>query len=277
MYRRFARALLLSTVAIFCGAHIVRAEDAPVQIFAAGSLRGVVGELAAAVGPALKIELLPSFGGSGSLRERVENGARPDLLLSADLASPRSLAASGRTIVPAIAFGRNRLCLVSRRALGITTSNLVDRLLEPGTRIKTSTPVADPAGDYAWAVFDHIDRLRPGAGAVLKAKAETLMNAAATPATATPSAAAALFLANRIDVTVTYCSAAAGLLQEVPELTSLDIPAALDPRPVYGLALLSSRPAAMQVALFLLSDKGQAILQRNGLLPGLEAASPDGR
>ncbi len=270
---RFRPAIFLSFLALI-DAGLVHAADAAqapvVEIFAAGSLRGVVSDLAAAAGPALHIEVKASFGGSGSMRERVEKGERPDLLLSADLASPRKLAASGLTVLPAVPFARNRVCVVSRREAGVTAANLIDRLLAPGVRVKTSTPVADPSGDYAWAIFDRIEQLRPGSGAVLKARANAVMNATATPADANQSAAAALFASRQIDVSLTYCSASAGLERELPELTSLVVPAQLDPHPVYGMAVLSGKPAAQQLALFILSETGQAIIAKNGLVPVLD-------
>jgi len=240
---------------------------AVVEVFAAGSLRGIVGDLAMQAAPDLHIEVKAAFGGSGAMRERIEKGERPDLLLSADLSSPRKLASAGLTVVPPVPFARNRMCVVSRRDAGITAGNLIDRLLLPSLRVKTSTPVADPSGDYAWAIFDRIDQLRPGAGPLLKSKANAVMNAAATPANAGQSAAAALFASRLIDASITYCSASAGLEKELPELTSLVVPAALDPNPVYGIAVLSNKPAALKLALFLLSEKGQQLIAKNGLVP----------
>jgi molybdate transport system substrate-binding protein len=239
-------------------------------------LRGVVGDLAAAAGPALGVEVKASFGGSGLMRERIEKGERPDLLLSADLGSPRKLTLAGLATLSPVAFARNRMCIVSRKDAGITAGNLIDRLLAPALRVKTSTPVADPSGDYAWAIFDRIDQMRPGSGARLKDKANTVMNVVATPASPSQSAAAALFAARQIDVSITYCSASAGLEQEMPVLTSLIVPAALDPHPVYGIAVLSNKPAALRLALFLLSEKGQGLVAKNGLLPLTDpvAASP---
>lgn len=245
-----------------------------VEIYSAGSLRGVVGELAKEAGPALGIEVKPTFGGSGLMRERIEKGETPDLFLSADVGSPRKLAAAGRTIVPAIAFARNRMCIMSRSSAGVTATNLIDRLLAKGVRLKTSIPVADPAGDYAWAIFDRIDALRPGSGAPLKSKAQDSMSLEATPTTPTQSAAAALFLTNKVDMSITYCSAAPNLEKEVPGLTSLVVPPKLDPHPLYGAAVLSNKPQALRLALFLLSDKGQAIIAREGLVPLAEAPTP---
>jgi molybdate transport system substrate-binding protein len=250
------------------------AQPQAVQIFAAGSLRGVVTELAAEAGPALGIEVHSSFGGSGTMRERIEKGEPADLLLSADMGSPRKLEAQGRTAVPVIAFARNRMCVVSRRSAGITATNLIDRLLADGARLKTSTPIADPSGDYAWSIFAKIEALRPGAAAILERKAEASMNLVAKPATETQSAAAALFSTHAIDMSITYCSGSGTLEKELPELTSLPVPPELDPHPVYGAAVLSANPQALRLALFLLSEKGQAIIAKAGLVPLLDAQGP---
>ena len=240
-----------------------------VEVFAAGSLRGVVSALAKEAGPALNIEVNPSFGGSGTLRERIEKGEKADLLLSADLGSPRKLESQGRTVVPPIAFARNRLCVISRKSAGVTAANFVDRMLSPPVRVKTSAPIVDPGGDYAWALFDEIDRTRPGAGAMLKGKAQTVMNEVAAMAPASQGAAA-LFSSKQIDMSIAYCSGSAALEKDMPELASLEVPAQLDPHPIYGIAVLTSNPAAMRLALFLLSDKGQEIIADENLIPLLE-------
>src|ERR1700733_3319359 len=249
------------------------AETPTVQIFAAGSLRGVVTDLATQAGPALGIEVKSSFGGSGSMRERIENGEPADLLMSADLGSPEKLEAQGRAVVPTIAFARNRMCIVSRKAAGVTAANLINRLLADKVRLKTSTPVADPSGDYAWSIFKRIEALHPGAQAILERKAQASMNLVATPATPAQSAAAALFATHAIDMSITYCSGTAALEKEMPELTSLVVPANIDPHPIYGVAVLSTRPEALRVALFLLSEKGQAIIARQGLVPLTDPAA----
>jgi molybdate transport system substrate-binding protein len=255
--------VVLAVGAMGCGA----AQAQTVAIYAAGSLRGVVAELSRDAGAAFNITVTPTFGGSGALRERIEKGDQPDLFLSADVGSPLKLAALGRTVVPVAAFARNRMCVVARRAAGLTASNLVDHFLASEVRIKTSTPIADPSGDYAWAIFDRIDSMRPGSGAILKAKAQATMNAVATPQSASQSAAAALFAAHQIDMSITYCSGSASLEKELPELASLEVPPQLDPHPLYGMAVLSSKPEVLRLALYLLSGKGQAIVAAAGLVP----------
>jgi molybdate transport system substrate-binding protein len=263
MYKRLLPALGLLALAATGSA----AEPEPVQIFAAGSLRGVVTELAAEAGPALGVAVQPSFGGSGAMRERIEKGEPADLLMSADLGSPRKLESQGRTTVPVIAFARNRMCIVSRRSAGVTAANLIDRMLADGVRLKTSTPIADPSGDYAWSIFRKVEAVRPGSQAILERKAQASMSVVAKPATATQSAAAALFAANAIDMSITYCSGSAALEKEMPELASLLIPPELDPHPVYGVAVLSAKPQVLRLALFLLSEKGQAMIAKAGLVP----------
>lgn len=255
-------------------AALPRAQAADtVEIFAAGSLRAVVGELAKEASVSYNIDIKPTFGGSGTLRERIEKGESPDLFMSADVGSPRKLATQGRATVPAIPFARNRMCIVSPRSAGVTAANLIDRMLDKGVRLKTSTPVADPAGDYAWALFDRVEALRPGSGAVLKDKAQATMTVTAAPNTPNQSATAALFAAKRIDMAVTYCSASAALEKEAPELTSLVVPSQLDPHPLYGMVVLSNKPQAQRLALLLLSEKGQALIASQGLVPLTESGT----
>jgi molybdate transport system substrate-binding protein len=259
---------LAATLALIASASAANgAQPQTVEIYSAGSLRGVVGDLTTQAASAFGIEVKGTFGGSGSLRERIEKGEKPDLFMSADVGSPRKLQTEGRTVVPVIAFARNRMCVVSRRAAGATPTNLIDHMLEKAVRVKTSTPIADPSGDYAWAIFDRIEELRPGSGAILKGKAQALMSVKATPATPTQSAAAALFASHQIDMSLTYCSGFPALQKEVPELASFPVPPQLDPHPVYGMAVLSDKPGVLRLALFLMSEQGQAIIAKNGLVP----------
>lgn len=258
---------LFAVLTLVMATSAAHAAPETVEIYSAGSLRGIVNDLATEVAPALDIEIKATFGGSGLLRERIEKGEKPDLFMSADLGSPRKLEMQGRTVVPAIAIARNRMCIVSRRSAGVTAANLIDRLLAKSTRVKTSMPVADPSGDYAWAIFERIEALHPGTGAVLEDKAQALMSLKATSAKPGESPYAALIHSGQIDMAITYCSGVAKLEQEAPELTSLVVPPPLDPHPVDGLAVLSDRPAVLRLALFLLSEKGQAIVAREGLVP----------
>lgn len=242
-----------------------RAAD-PVRIYAAGSLGSVLPELIAASGLPEGAVAPPVFGPSGVLRQRLQSGEKADLFASADLAQPRSLTPS--TAMMVVPFARNRMCLAAPERLGLTADNMLDRILSPDTRLATSTPGADPGGDYARALFARAEAVHPGAEAALIAKSLTLLGG---PGSMAPqpghSAAAMIFLGNQADALLYYCSGAAATAREVPGVVSIPVRDALEVGPVYGLAVLSAQPDAMRLALFMVSERGQAILAHAGLLP----------
>jgi ABC-type molybdate transport system substrate-binding protein len=45
------------------------------------------------------------------------------------------------------------------------------------------------------------------------------------------------------------------------------VPPELDPHPVYGVAVLSARPQVLRLVLLLLSQKGQAMIAKQGRVP----------
>ncbi len=238
----------------------------PIRVYAAGSLGTVMTRLVAASGLPEGAVAPPVFGPAGALRRRLQAGEAADLFASADLAQPRALAGDGA--VPVVPFARNRMCVLARAGLGLTADTLLDRMLSPAVRLATSTPGADPGGDYARAVFGRADALRPGAGAALVAKSLMLLGG---PGSMTPQfghgAAATILLGDHADALLYYCSGTAAAAAEAPGLVSIPVPDALEVGPVYGLAVLSDRPEAARLALFMVSERGQAILAQAGLLP----------
>lgn len=232
-------------------------------IYAAGSLSGAFTEMVKLFPAPPGAVAPPVFGPSGVLRERIEHGEAADILASADMAQPRMLARNGQ---PVIMFTRNRLCALGRA--GLTTDNLLDRMLDPGVRLGTSTPGADPAGDYAWAIFARADGVHPGARAVLEAKALKLVGGPDTPPLVPGHGAVqGVFLADRADIMLGYCSGSAAVMKEVPGLVSVSIPESLSVGPAYGMVVLSDHPLAARFALFVMSEQGQAVLQRFGFEP----------
>jgi ABC-type molybdate transport system substrate-binding protein len=257
-------AMLLVSLSPAC---LSSARADPLRIFAAGSLSGPFNALLQAFGAESATIAPPVYGPSGVLRTRIEQGEKPDLFASANLAQPRRLAAEGRG-GPVVLFTRNRMCLLARPALGITPDNMLDRLLDPHVRLATSTPGADPGGDYAWAVFARAEAMRPGAKAVLENKALRLVGGpGAEPLVRGHGAVAGVFLAGRADAMLGYCSSAAAARREVPELVSVPLPPALDVAPAYGMILLSDNPAAARFALFVMSERGQRLLAQFGFAP----------
>ncbi|WP_313899094.1 substrate-binding domain-containing protein [Methylobacterium sp. E-041] len=263
-HRTLGTLALIGTIA-FAAVAPARAE--PVRIFAAGSLVAALKDVIAASGLPSDAVAAPVFGPAGLMRQRIEGGEKADLFLSADLTGPRRLAEAGkaRDVVP---FARNKLCVLARADLGLTSENLLDRLLKPDLRLATSTPGADPGGDYAQAVFDRAEAIHPGAKAILERKALRLLG---SPNTMVPvagrSPAATVFLGNNADALLYYCSGQKGTMQEAPGLSLVPLPPHLSVPATYGMALLSDSPDAARLAVFLVSEKAQAILARHELGP----------
>jgi ABC-type molybdate transport system substrate-binding protein len=217
------------------------------RIYAAGSLTSAFGEMVKEFPAPPGAVAAPFFGPSGILREKIEARDAVDVLASADMAQPRRLA-RGR---PVIMFTRNRLCALGRQTLGLTQDNLLPRMLDPAVRLATSTPGADPGGDYAWAMFVRADTLHPGAQAILQAKALKLVGGPNTPPLVVGHGAVqGVFLADRADIMLGYCSGSGAVVKEVPGLVAIAVPPSLSVEPAYGMVVLSDQPLAARFALF---------------------------
>ncbi len=211
---------------------------------------------------------MPEFGPSGLMREKIEAGADVDLFASADMAQARRLAV-GHPERFVVNFTRNRLCAIARGTLGLTSANMLDRLLDPTVRLATSTPGADPGGDYAWAVFARAESARVGARAALEAKAQQLYGGGdeTPPLLPGKGPVEGIFLTDRADVAFGYCSGATAVVHEVPGLAVVPLPPELVVGPAYGMVVLDAKPVAYRFAAFVLSEAGQAILKEHGFDP----------
>jgi ABC-type molybdate transport system substrate-binding protein len=139
-------------------------------------------------------------------------------------------------------------------------------MLSPTVKVGTSTPKADPSGDYAFEVFAKADALKAGAKAVLETKALTLSGA---PDSARPPEGRNLYgwhvAEGRADIYLCYCTAASAAQRENLGLQIMALPEALAVGADYGLTVMNGAPAsAYHFALFMLSDAGQRILARHG-------------
>jgi molybdate transport system substrate-binding protein len=238
------------------------------KVMGAGSLRAAMTDLLQHF-PKQSDEVdTPEFGSSGLMRQKIEGGAHVDVFASADLEQPHKLAA-GHPERLVILFARNTLCALARPELGLNEANFLDRLLDPAVRIATSTPGSDPLGTYSWEVFARADAVKPGARATLEAKAKKLVGGGekTPPLVAGKGAVEGIFLSDQADVMLIYCSAVATVQKEVPTLTSLKLPSALAVQPADGLVILNSKPVALRFVAFVMSEEGQATLQRHGLEP----------
>ena len=118
---------------------------------------------------------------------------------------------------PAVLFARNQLCALVRPGLAVDTASLLDRLLDPGVKLGTSTPRAAPSGDNAWQVFRKAEAQKPGAFAVLENKALQLTGGPASPpAPAGRSLYGMLVAEGKADMFLTYCTGALAAQREHP-------------------------------------------------------------
>jgi ABC-type molybdate transport system substrate-binding protein len=244
------------------------AQEPAIKLYAAGSLRGAMSEVAQAFTAAGGAPVNATFGASGLLRERIEKGEAVDVFASADVGNPQVLARAG-IARPPIVFTRNRLCAIVAPGVDATAETLLDRMLDPKVRLGTSTPKADPGGDYAWKLFERAGSIRPGAYDALDAKALKLTGGPdSPPPPPNRSVYSALIGERKADIFLTYCTNAIIAIREVDGARMIAIGEPLAVGADYGLTTMKdAAPAATRFVEFVLSDAGQAILARHGFTP----------
>jgi ABC-type molybdate transport system substrate-binding protein len=234
----------------------------PVRLFAAGSLRAALTEIAGLFEAGTGAAVAARFGPSGLLRRAIEAGAEADVFAAADMDHPRAVAAILGGGVRA--FATNTLCALVHPGLEVSPATLLERMLDPGLRLGMSTPGADPSGDYALELFGKAEALHPGAAAALEHKALRLTGGAETPP-GEGSVYAAILEAGRADIFITYRTNGLAARRALASLEIVDTPPALTVRAEYGLAWRSGGGAAL--AHRILSTSGQAVLARHGFAP----------
>ena len=241
----------------------------PITVHAAGSLRAALTDVARAYEaqhPGQGITL--TFGPSGLLKDRIAGGEAAQVFASANMTHPQALHAQGKA-EPVRAFARNALCALAAPGFSLQGKPLPRRLLDADVRVATSTPKADPAGDYAFEMFERVESsgsAAAGATAALKAKALLLTGGPSSPQ---PQPGRSLYgqlmAEGRADVFITYCTNAAEARREVPALQVLPVPEAVTVAARYGVTLVTpATDGARRFLDFLLSPPAQALLAAQG-------------
>jgi molybdate transport system substrate-binding protein len=244
---------------------VAEAPGTPVVVYAAGSLREVLTAIAAEHEARTGQKVTLTFGASGLLRERIEKGEPAQVFASADTDHPQRLATQGGWQTPVV-FTRNALCTLTSDKIAATPATLLATLLQPTVRVGISTPKADPAGDYAWALFGKADAVQPGATARLQAKALQLTGGADSPKPPAGRGTYAWVMdQGQADVFLTYCTNAVSAQKEVPRLKIVEIPPELQVSAAYGVTVRSGAPqAASEFSRALLAPSAQAVFGRFG-------------
>lgn len=236
-----------------------------VLLHAAGSLRSALTDVSAAFEQSSGIRVVPKWGPSGLLRDEIANGAKAEVFASANMEHPAALAKAGKC-GPVALFARNTLCALARPGLEVTSANLLDRMLDRAIKLGTSTPKADPSGDYAFEVFRKADALKPGANDTLSKKVLQLTGGPNSPAPPVGKSLYGVLIADgQADIFLVYCTAAVVAQRENPGQQTVELPRELAVGADYGLTVIDgASDAAKRFAAFILSPEGQAILAKHG-------------
>jgi molybdate transport system substrate-binding protein len=259
------RAWLLA-IAIFLVPSLAAASD--IRIMAAGSLKDAFTAISADFTQHYGSTFSLVWGPSGLLRDRLQAGEPFDLFASAALPHAQALTTAGVS-GPSVLFARNTLCVVTDAGRALDSRNLIDTLLDPAIRIGTSTPVADPGGDYTWELFRKIDTQKTGAFDTLSTKAKQLIGGATTSSPVNGRDRLVVALDDHeIDLFISYCSGAKAMVNASKAYKLIELPPDLSVGPEYGLTVSrKAAPGAADFAMYLLSPRGQSTLKSYGFIP----------
>ena len=259
--RAFAIAL-----ALFAMTGLAAAET--VQLYAAGSLKAALTDVAKSFEAKSGTKVEGKFGPSGLLKNELAGGAKADIFASANMEHPHALHVANKS-GPAALFTRNTLCALVKPGLQVTSATLLDRMLSPDVKLGTSAPKADPAGDYAFESFKKAEAVKPGAQTALQKKALLLTGAKDSAA---PPAGRVVYgwhvAEGRADIFLTYCTNALAALKQNPGQQMVALPDNLSVGADYGMTVMNdASPKAMEFFSYILSAEGQKILTGHGFAP----------
>lgn len=259
----------LSIAILTAIAMLAEAQAETVQLYAAGSLRAALTELAKAFETESGTRVEARYGPSGILKDEIAAGANADVFASANMVHPQALSDAMRS-GPVMPFARNRLCALVKPGLKVDSANVLDRMLDPTIKLGTSTPGADPAGDYALQVFVKAEQSKGGTQVVLQKKALQLTGKANSPAPPAGRNAYGWHIAEgRADIFLAYCTAAREAQKQSPDQQIVELPESLAVGADYGLTVMvGASSAAEHFAQFILSPTGQNVLANHGFAPG---------
>lgn len=236
-----------------------------VSLYAAGSLKAALTDVATAFEKASGSKVVAKYGPSGLLRQEIAGGAAAHVFASANMEHPKSLHDAGKSGAVTM-FARNKLCALVRPGLTVSSDNLLTTMLDPQIKVGTSTPKADPSGDYAFEAFARAEKLKQGTKTALESKALKLTGAADS---AKPPAGRVVYgwhvAEGRADIFLTYCTNVIEARKQNPDQQMVALPESLAVGADYGLTVVNDAPAtAQRFARFILSPDGQKILSSYG-------------
>ena len=229
-------------------------------VFAASSLTDAFTEAAKvfeAQHPGVTVSL--NFAATSTLRLQVEQGARADVIASADQRNLDLLAQAGLTDGSSVAFASNRLAIIVPRK-NAKVASLAD-LAAPGRRLVLVTPQT-PIGAYTGQVLNLVAR----DAAYGPAFVQRLRQNVVTEALNVRQAVATVQL-GEADATLVYSTDAVGTVAQ--DVAAIFLPDAFHVPVTYPIAVVKGAPQgglAREFVRFIATAEGQRILKAWGFL-----------
>lgn len=219
-----------------------------------------IGEIFKKEHPGIKIDY--DFMGSGVLMGDIMEGAPCDIFLSANAKFQKRLIKSGLVNGYKI-FAYDYLAAATpyNNPAGVTEANLVEKLMDKSITLATSSPHADPAGDYTWKMFRAIDREIPGAFDKITGHANHLLDAALVMP---------VLDSGDTDIGILYASQLLELKRSGGRINIIPIPKKYNTKAKFTASFLNNskyKKLDMDFIRLLFSARGKKILNSWGFTP----------
>ncbi|MDF5725279.1 MAG: extracellular solute-binding protein [Rhizonema sp. PD37] len=275
------------TVCAFSVLLPIQAFAATLTLYAAGSLTRSLTEVSNDFTQDTGIGVNTVFGPSGTREQTIETQLEQgqptaDVFASADAGNPQKLYAKGLSTQP-VEFAQNKVVAVFSSKYSqtkITPEQVLNYLLDPNVKVGTSTPVSDPLGDYTQKIFNLASSSQPGSFDILNNKALRLIGGPNSPTVPSGQDSVAYFLDNtqQADVFLSYYTSSLLSQTADPSLQIVNLPDYLFVEAPFDLTTIKNAdPNAQKLADYILSPKGQQVLQKYGFLsPAKSVPEPNG-
>ena len=234
-------------------------------IFSAGSFRHVLNELVTIFKQKNPVEVHLHLAPAGLLRQRLEADEYCDIFISANLQNINILSAT-KCIYNQQILAFNQLILTTLNTEHYQHRNTLDILFDESLRLATSTPIADPCGDYTWHLFELLEKAYPEPGRLLKQRAMPLVGGENSAVVIPKGEIASKYVLqnNHADMMIGYANYMHKLANE--NLRFHHFPPEFNIKATYSAAQLSENVITRLFFQFLMSDTAKRIMYQHGFL-----------